>query len=291
MRKNFLNISGKIESIRLAALEGIANIADSEDIPFFIVGATARDLILAKGHNIRPFRATLDIDIGVRVPDWSQYKKLKEGLVGTGEFKEAKEFQRLIFHDRLDVDLIPFGPIADKMGNIKWPPDEEIVMHIIGFEEAFANSQILRLRDDPILEINVVTLAGLAVMKIISWKDGYPNRRKDASDLALIMGNYTDAGNAERFFNEHSDLVDSEDFDYVNAGARLLGRDIATILSADLKERVLEILDKETGMQKRHKLVEDMLISKTLVAVDFDGLLDLLEELKKGILERLSLSQ
>lgn len=291
MRKNFLNISGKIESIRLAALEGIANIADSEDIPFFIVGATARDLILAKGHNIRPFRATLDIDIGVRVPDWSQYKKLKEGLVGTGEFKEAKEFQRLIFHDRLDVDLIPFGPIADKMGNIKWPPDEEIVMHIIGFEEAFANSQILRLRDDPILEINVVTLAGLAVMKIISWKDGYPNRRKDASDLALIMGNYTDAGNAERFFNEHSDLVDSEDFDYVNAGVRLLGRDIATILSADLKERVLEILDKETGMQKRHKLVEDMLISKTLVAVDFDGLLDLLEELKKGILERLSLSQ
>ncbi len=287
MRKNFLNISGKIESIRLAALEGIANIADSEDIPFFIVGATARDLILAKGHNIRPFRATLDIDIGVRVQDWSHYKKLKEGLVGTGEFKEAKEFQRLIFHDRLDVDLIPFGPIADKMGNIKWPPDEEIVMHIIGFEEAFANSQILRLRDDPILEINVVTLAGLAVMKIISWKDGYPNRRKDASDLALIMGNYTDAGNAERFFNEHSDLVDSEDFDYVNAGVRLLGRDIATILSADLKERVLEILDKETGMQKRHKLVEDMLISKTLVAVDFDGLLDLLEELKKGILERL----
>jgi len=287
MRKSFLNISGKIESIRLAVLEGIANIADSEDIPFFIVGATARDLILAKGYNIRPFRATLDIDIGVRVPDWNQYKKLKEGLVGTGEFKEAKEFQRLIFHDRLDVDLIPFGPIADKMGNIKWPPDEEIVMHIIGFEEVFANSQILRLRDDPILEINVVTLAGLAVMKIISWKDGYPNRRKDASDLALIMGNYTDAGNAERFFNEHSDLVDSEDFDYVNAGVRLLGRDIATILSADLKERVLEIIDKETGMQKRHKLVEDMLLSKTLVAVDFDGLLDLLEELKKGILERL----
>lgn len=287
MKKNFLNISGKIESIRLAVLEGIANIADSEDIPFFIVGATARDLILAKGYNIRPFRATLDIDIGVRVPDWNQYKKLKEGLVGTGEFKEAKEFQRLIFHDRLDVDLIPFGPIADKMGNIKWPPDEEIVMHIIGFEEAFANSQILRLRDDPILEIKVATLAGLAVMKIISWKDGYPNRRKDASDLALIMGNYTDAGNAERFFNEHSDLVDSEDFDYVNAGVRLLGRDIATILSADLKERVLEILDKETGMQERHKLVEDMLISNILLGVDFDSLLGLLEEVKKGILERL----
>ncbi|MGB3863333.1 MAG: hypothetical protein WA915_14730 [Candidatus Aminicenantaceae bacterium] len=285
MRKNFLNISGKIESVRLAALEGIANIANSEDIPFFIVGATARDLILAKGHNIKPFRATLDIDIGVRVTDWSQYKKLKEGLVGTGDFKEAREFQRLIFHDRLNIDLIPFGPIADRMGNIKWPSDEEIVMHIIGFEEAFANSQILRLRDDPILEINIVTLAGLAVMKIISWKDGYPNRRKDASDLALIMGNYTDAGNAERIFNEHSDLLDSEDFDYVKVGVRLLGRDIATILSADLKDRVLNILDNETGKQEGDKLIEDMLMSNTLIGVVFYSLLGFLEEVKKGILE------
>lgn len=287
MRKNFLNISGKIKSLRLAALEEIANIALSEDIPFFIVGATARDLILAKGHNIKPFRATLDIDIGVRVPDWSQYNKLKEGLVGTGEFKETKEYQRLIFQDRLNIDLIPFGPIADKMGNIKWPPDEEIVMHIIGFEEAFANSQTLRLRDDSILEIKVVTLAGLAVMKIVSWNDGYPNRRKDASDLALIMSKYLDAANSERIFNEHSDLLDLEDFDYVNAGARLLGRDIATILSSDLKDRVLEVLDKETGKKEGYKLIEDMLMSNTLIEVDFDSLLGLLEEVKRGILERL----
>lgn len=160
-------------------------------------------------------------------------------------------------------------------------------MHIIGFEEAFANSQILRLGDDPILEINVVTLAGLAVMKIVSWNDGYPNRRKDASDLALIMGHYTDAGNAERIFNEHSDLLESEDFDYVTAGARLLGRDIGAILSSDLKDRVMELLDKETGKQARYKLIEDMLMSKTLIEANFDSLLALLEEVKEGILERL----
>lgn len=220
-------------------------------------------------------------------PDWLQYKKLKKGLVGTGEFKEAKEFHRLIFHNRLNIDLIPFGPIADKMGKIKWPPEEEIVMHIIGFEEAFANSQTLRLRDDPILDVNVVTLAGLAFMKIISWKDGFPNRRKDANDLAIIMSNYTNAGNVERIFNEHSDLLDSEDFDYVNAGVRLLGRDIATILSVDLKDRVLKILDKETETDKSNKLAEDVLISSILIGADFDIVLGLLKEMKKGILEGL----
>ncbi|MCD6517603.1 MAG: hypothetical protein J7L72_09365 [Candidatus Aminicenantes bacterium] len=61
MRKNYLDISEKIESNKLAALEGIAHIAASEEIPFFLVGALARDLILAKGHNIRTYRATLDI--------------------------------------------------------------------------------------------------------------------------------------------------------------------------------------------------------------------------------------
>jgi len=160
-------------------------------------------------------------------------------------------------------------------------------MHIIGFEEAFTNSQTVRLRDDPIFDINVVTLAGLAVMKMVSWNDGYPNRRKDAGDLALIMSKYLDAGNSERIYNEHPDLLEPEDFDYVIAGARLLGRDMATILASDLKDKVLEVLDKETEKKDRYKLIEDMLMSNSLVDANFESLLGLLEEVKKGILERL----
>jgi predicted nucleotidyltransferase len=124
-------------------------------------------------------------------------------------------------------------------------------------------------------------------MKIVSWNDGYPNRRKDAGDLALIISKYLDAGNSERIFNEHPDLLELEDFDYVIAGARLLGRDIETILSSDLKDKVLEVLDKETGRKKRYKLIEDMLMSNTLIGFDFSRLLGLVEEVKKGILERL----
>ncbi|MFW6140085.1 MAG: nucleotidyl transferase AbiEii/AbiGii toxin family protein [Acidobacteriota bacterium] len=287
MRKNFLNISGKIESIELAALEEIANIAASEDIPFFLVGAKARDLIFFKGHNINTNRATLDIDVGVKVPDWIQYNKLKERLVCTGEFKEDKEFLRLIFQNKLKVDLVPFGPIADKSGKIRWPHDDEIIMLIIGFEEAFAHSQTLRLRDNPILEIKAVTLAGLAVIKIISWDDRYPNRKKDAIDLAFIMRHYTAAGNIERIYNEHPDLLDLESSDFVDTGVRLLGRDIAKILTPDIKDRVLEILDKETINQEKSKLIIDMYTSNVFIEPDFNRLLGLLNELKRGILERL----
>ena len=286
MRKNLLDLSGKIDSIKLGAIETIAGIADSQSVPFFIIGAAARDLILTEAYNIRTIRATLDIDFGVRIPNWAQYGKLKKDLVATGEFAEVKEVQRLMYHNSLIIDLIPFGPIADRENAIRWPKEQEIVMHVLGFEESFRHSQTVRLRLNPILEVKIATLAGLAVMKIISWKDGYPERNMDASDLSLIIRSYTDAGNVDRILDMESDLLESEDFDYVSVGARLLGRDIAAILTSNTKEVVLDILNKETGKQDRYKLIEDIMKNDLELGEDFKSILGLLEEMKRGILER-----
>jgi len=73
MRKSLIDISGKIDKKRLGAIEAIVKIADSQEIPLFIIGASARDFLLYCAHNIPTSRATLDIDFGVRVPDWNQY--------------------------------------------------------------------------------------------------------------------------------------------------------------------------------------------------------------------------
>jgi len=285
MKGNLLDLSEKIDKLRLLAFERVSKVADSLGVPFFIIGAAARDLILMNGHNIPTIRATLDIDLGVQVPSWDEYLKLKQALINTGEFAETEDFQRMMFHSSLRIDLIPFGPIADKTSKIKWPPDQEIEMSILGFEESLRHSQTVRLRSNPKLEIKMVTLAGLAAMKIISWKDGYPERDRDAIDLALIIRNYTDAGNFERIYNEALDLVDSEDFDYVSVGARLLGRDIAVVLSTDTRAVVLEILNNETGRQDRYRLIDDMMRSDVLLTNDFEDVLRWLEEVKTGILE------
>lgn len=285
MKGNLLDLSEKIDKLRLLAFERVSKVADSLGVPFFIIGAAARDLILMNGHNIPTIRATLDIDLGVQVPSWDEYLKLKQALINTGEFAETEDFQRMMFHSSLRIDLIPFGPIADKTSKIKWPPDQEIEMSILGFEESLRHSQTVRLRSNPKLEIKMVTLAGLAAMKIISWKDGYPERDRDAIDLALIIRNYTDAGNFERIYNEALDLVDSEDFDYVSVGARLLGRDIAVVLSTDTRAVVLEILNNETGKQDRYRLIDDMMRSDVLLTNDFEDVLRWLEEVKTGILE------
>lgn len=57
------NLIGKIDEKTVAILSEIDTIARKLNLPFFIVGATARDIILQHAHGIHPSRATLDVDI------------------------------------------------------------------------------------------------------------------------------------------------------------------------------------------------------------------------------------
>jgi len=65
----------------------------------------------------------------------------------------------------------------------------------------------------------------------------------------------------------------------------LLGRDISAIANPETRERLLKILEKETGERDRYRLVEDMIDIYAAANSDFGENLALLEELKAGILE------
>lgn len=169
--------------------------------------------------------------------------------------------------------------------SISWPPDNETAMSTLGFDEAYSYSLTVRLCDEPALDVQFATLCGLALMKLISWNDSYPSRSRDAQDLALLLTTYTDAGNADRIFNEASDLLKQEDFDYVRVGARLLGRDLAAMMSPKTMQIVTEIMNRETGNQKRYRLVEDMIKGGPSSKDVFENYLRLLEEMKLGISE------
>ena len=62
MTSTSLNLSGKINKIVVSVLSRINQISSSMNIPFFIVGATARDILLEIHYGIGSKRATLDID-------------------------------------------------------------------------------------------------------------------------------------------------------------------------------------------------------------------------------------
>jgi predicted nucleotidyltransferase len=122
------NLTGKIDERTVALLSEIDTIAGDLRLPFFIVGVTARDILLQHAHDIHPVRATLDIDIGVFVSDWDQFLALKEAFEHTGKFSSTKQAQRLNYTDDLPLDIVPFGGVSEDNGLISWPPEHEIEM-------------------------------------------------------------------------------------------------------------------------------------------------------------------
>jgi predicted nucleotidyltransferase len=51
---------------------------------------------------------------------------------------------------------------------------------------------------------------GLAIIKLISWKDKYMDRKRDAEDLLLVMKKHEEARNSERLYEEDLPLLQEE---------------------------------------------------------------------------------
>jgi predicted nucleotidyltransferase len=274
------DISGKIETSYIDALLAIKEIADHLNIPFFIVGATARDILLEHFHNIKAPRMTTDIDLGVKVPDWGKFKALTDTMLADRKFTKDKENQRYICNDIL-IDIVPFGDISDENNEIKWPPEHEIILSTLGFDEAYKFSVLFKLSSDPLLEVRVPTLPGLAIMKLISWDEKYPDRTRDAEDLLFIMEKYVDVVDQNYLYEKEATLLEEEDFDNQIACIRLLGRDIAKISNTDTLNKIKEILSSETAEQSHYRLISNMVN----VHNNFEKVLFLLNKFKQGILE------
>lgn len=257
-----------------------ADVADCLNIPFFIVGATARDFILEHYYDIKSPLMTQDIDLGVKVPDWEKFKALSEALLATGNFSKGREKQRYVYKS-IYIDIIPFGPIAGEDRKIARPPEDDIIMGTLGFEEAYQHAITVRLSRDPELDVKLPTIPGLAIMKLISWNENYPERKRDAEDLLFIMRNYEHTGIENRLYEEEIPLLKEEAFDNRLAGVRLLGRDMAKISGPVTLNKIKEILSNETVDQTGYRLINNMLSMPD----NFDEVLFMLEKLKQGISE------
>lgn len=152
-------------------------------------------------------------------------------------------------------------------------------MSIMGFQEAYDYGITVRLSDDPVLDVKVPTIPGMAMMKLISWNDSYPERSKDAEDLTYLMDHYDEAGNEDRLYEEELELMQAEGFDPTLAGIRLLGRDLAMVATAETADTIATILETETNEDGKLRLVRDMNGSA-------DVLIGKLKKLQQGFAEK-----
>lgn len=286
MTDSFKDISGKVEAPVVEALGEIDAVTRTLCISFLLVGARARDIFFSVLFAVQTNRETMDIDLGIQVRGWSEFESLVYGLLERRNFTRDKRVShRLLYKGFLGVDIIPFGEIEEPAGSIRWPSDDQSTMSTVGFSEAMENAITVRLRSDPDLDVRIPTPAGMAIMKLISWHEKYPERKKDAIDLLFLMKEYINAGNDDRLHAEDSDIVAMEDFDYDMASPRLLGRDMSRIAGTETLLAIRQILDEETSEDSSHRLVLDMTHGKFLVEDLFKNTVNLVKQLRAGILD------
>lgn len=245
MTVTLLDLSGKIDPTIIDVCETVAQCMVPHGSSYFMIGATARDLILTEGYGVSTGLATQDIDFGVQVPTWEAYERLGHQLVATGKFKKGRDAQRFDYTHRATIahiDIVPFGFSDDP--HITWPPPHSAHMSVLGFTEVFQHAQQVRFRKTPPLDVLFASLAGLVILKLVAW-DENSSRKKDSQDIYLIMTNYAHAGNLDRIVNA-TELYEIPGMDFANAEAYILGSDIARITTPETKVHLLKILDRET---------------------------------------------
>lgn len=242
------DFSTRPELISLAHVaRDLQAVAEPMGIAFFLMGAMARDLMLLYAHGIHTGRQTKDADFSVMVSDWDAFSALRAGLVETKAFSERPGLAVHRLHHAKSgrpLDIVPFGAIERADRTIAWPPEQHTVFDCFGIREAFDASLPVLLPEG--VGLRVASIPALALLKVGAWKDrhqAFPG--KDAGDLMLYLRHYLDCGNLERAGVAHPDLFETDDYDHEATSARLLGRDIAVLLDAKSRQRLLDILRPE----------------------------------------------
>jgi len=201
-----------VDSLTIEILKTIDPVLRELACPYMLVGATARDLLLFHVYGNQPLRATVDVDFAIAVESWEKFSVVLHSILRSGLFKPFDRVpHRLFFGSNhpagVPVDIIPFGGVAIRDKEIRWPRDLDTVINVAGFEDALAAAVSVSVADD--LIIPVVSLPGLALLKLIAWTDRKVD--KDATDLLRVMKVYADAGNEDRLYG--SSILERFGFD------------------------------------------------------------------------------
>ncbi|APY98754.1 hypothetical protein AQ808_31155 [Burkholderia pseudomallei] len=235
-----------VEALTIALLRDVKHACAQLGAKFVLAGATARDILMWHLHDIRAPVATRDVDVAVCAVSWESHDALIELLVQTQRFRRhSKQQQKLLFKRSAEdyegeLDIVPFGQIEGPPGEIHWPPDGDIVMTVLGFQEAVDTAQPVSIGEG--LVVPVVTLPAFVLLKLIAWKDRRLTKNTDSADLLFVLRHYIDAGNIERTYEQATDLLKAANFDVGLAAAGLLGRDVRGLAYPDTRAALHALL-------------------------------------------------
>jgi len=264
-------------------LQALTDFFKSEGSDFYVIGATASDIILAGIHAQHSGRKTVDLDIAIAIPDWDRYEEISKKLCkkqGFTKFRDQK--QRFLYKGVYMLDIVPFGEVAKADKYIYWPPEESFAMPVHGFVEMAKDA--LEITLDNSLTFRVASLPGIFILKLIAWNERHLVHNRDAEDMAFILANYL-ALNDERAARDHYNIYDRTPFLTFVAGATLMARDIKIMILDDLsvRDRLSAILVAEISKTLDSALINQMLETHQSLKYEevYDALISMTNELNK----------
>lgn len=257
----------------------VASAAEVLRIKWMVTGAAGRVLLLESVYGLPRGRATQDVDLGVMVANWDQYRALVERICRDVDFRpDPKQRQRLMFRDNGLLDLVPFGGIESSDRTIRWPPENDFAMSVMGFREAYAEA--VEVDADGVI-VPIVSPVGLMLLKFVAWTQRrYTQPKKDAADMAYLLRHFGTILTEKVLFDEHYAVIEAASYDMDIATCRVLGKMMATMAASDTRTFVLNLLNSELKEEADSALVRE--IAEHMAAAGEERTYHLLDSLRAG---------
>lgn len=263
-----------------AALTGVARAAEALGVRWFVIGATARFLLLEQVYGLEAGRATADVDFAVALETWDEYARLVDELTKRFGFRQDHARpHRLWTGANQQLDLVPFGIIARPDHAIKWPPDGDEVMSVRGFDAAASDLVIVRVNDD--LDVPVVGPVGLLVLKLFAWQERRATHPgQDAHDIAYILRHVSALVTVDELYGRYETELAAADYRPDEAATLVLGMRVAALTKKEDRGLLANLLRDELEDIERSFLVGE--ITRASPAWDREQIADRLRWLHHG---------
>lgn len=255
----------------------------SRDIPYYLIGATAISLELLKDGK-KPSRGSKDIDFAIMISSKSEYDEFPVELEKKGFVKVAAPWT--FRHPKFDivVDVLPFGEIEENYtANFN---ERNSDLHVLGLKEVMSSPTQVEI-DETL--VNIPTLPGMIILKIIAWSDRPEERENDLGDILLIISQYYWM-TSDVIIDHHTDLLEdlTEDGELSQrlVASRVLGREATKylLLSDQLRNRVLLVLEQNINAHYKSEIAKNWAVK---LDQPLDYTLSLLESFLAGIKDKL----
>ena len=253
-------------------------------LDYYLVGATARDVWISGIHFKRPGRATKDVDFAVLINDKGVYEQLKAYLIKEKGFLPSTENAFvLIYKERMQVDLLPFGAIEDADRKVTVEGTGYTTVHVPGFAEIYSTG-LPEMDLEGKHQFKFCTLQGIVILKLLAWNDRPEKRRDDILDISDILHHYFSMQDNEIWEN-HFDLFTGDNTDLLHVAARVMGREMRKIVIKD--DTLFHLID---GILERNSADVDHSDIGAIMTEYFNNTVQenvtMISEIRKGLLDQ-----